>query len=91
MTEAQHMHMAFIVRDDKQKFKDLEDVVKVGRSLGQQAFKTDQNVRIVKILGPLHEAISPFREIGYVIVVAGPEPAKEEMFKPSDVRRRGKS
>ena len=83
MTEAQHMHIAFIVRDDKAKFRDYEDLVKIGRDLGQQAFKTDKNVRVVKILGPLHEAISPFREIGYVVVVA--EPEKDGCSTASDV------
>ena len=32
------------IRDDKDKFKDVEDVVKVARALGQKVFKTHENV-----------------------------------------------
>lgn len=53
---------ALVIRDDKHKFKDLEDVVKVARALGQQAFKTRENVLVKKIWGP-----DP--SFGYVVLV----------------------
>lgn len=76
------MHKAFVIRDDKGKFRDLEDVVKIARALGQQAFKTHENVCVVKVLGP-------FREIGYLAVVRGPD--KSGCSNPLDVRGREKS
>ena len=59
------MLKALVIRDDKNKFRDLEDVVKIARALGQQAFKTHENVRVIRIFGP-----DP--EIGYVAVVEDP-------------------
>jgi len=40
---------ALVIRDDKNKFRDLEDVVKVARALGQQVFKTREHVRVLRI------------------------------------------
>jgi hypothetical protein len=57
---------ALVIRDDKGRFKDVEDVVRVARALGQQVFKTHENVCVKRIYGP-----DP--EIGYVAVVEGPE------------------
>ena len=56
------MFKALVIRDDKGKFKDVEDVVRVARALGQQLFKTRENVCVKRIFGP-----DP--EIGYVVVV----------------------
>jgi len=52
---------ALIIRDDKNKFKDLEDVVKVARALGQQVFKTNENVYVKRVW---HDA-----EYGYIVLV----------------------
>jgi len=52
---------ALIIRDDRSKFKDLEDVVKVARALGQTVFKTHANVSVKRIW---HDP-----EYGYVVIV----------------------
>lgn len=63
------MLKALVIKDDENQFRDLEDVVKVARSLGKQIFKTHENVCVKRIYGP-----DP--EIGYVAVVEGPERSK---------------
>lgn len=64
------IHRALVIRDDKGKFNDLEDVVRVARAQGQQVFKTKQNVKVIRIWGP-----DP--EVGYVVVVEGPRCSDE--------------
>jgi len=64
---------ALIIRDDKGKFKDLEDVIKIARALGQQAFKTHGNVRVTRIW--------PDPAYGFVVVV-------ERCTEPLNVRGR---
>lgn len=66
---------ALVIKDDANRFEDLEDVIKVGRALGQQAFRTRENVRVIRIFGP-----DP--EIGYVVVVG----IEKGVYEPSGVR-----
>jgi len=67
---------AFIIRDDKNKFSDLEDVIKVARALGQEAFRTHEHVNVKRIW--------PDNDYDYVVVVEGPE---QERTNRLDVRR----
>lgn len=62
---------ALIIRDDKNKFRDLEDVVKVARALGQQLFKTHENVLVKRIW---HDP-----EYGYVVIVERPQSCTEPL------------
>lgn len=74
------MLKAFVIRDDKGKFKDLEDVVRIARALGKQYFKVKENiVKVLRIWGP-----DPL--YGYVILVEGPE-----RTNPSDVEAKSSS
>jgi len=60
------MLKAFIIRMDKEN-KDLGDIVQIARSLGRQAFRTEKHVKVRRVYGP-------DAEIGYVVVVEGPDP-----------------
>lgn len=43
---------SLLIRNDKGKVRDLEDVVKIARAQGQTVFKTHKHVRVLKIHGP---------------------------------------
>lgn len=60
------MLKAFVIHDSKHKFKDLEDVVKVARAVGKQAFRTNERVFVKRIFQ------DPELEC-YVAVVEGPD------------------
>jgi hypothetical protein len=60
------MLRALVIQDTDGKFRDIGDVLKVARALGQQAFRTHRNVKVKRILGP-------FPECGYIAVVEGPD------------------
>lgn len=62
---------ALIIRDDESKFRDLEDVVKVARALGQQVFKTHKHVLVKRIW---HDP-----EYGYVVIVEGAQSCTEPL------------
>jgi len=51
---------ALIIKDDKGKLGDLEDVIRIARSEGKKVFRTDQNV-LVKRIYP--------ESFGFVVVV----------------------
>ena len=57
---------AFVIHDSTHKFKDLEDVIKVARSLGKQAFRTKERVFVKRIWQ------DPQLDC-YVAVVEGPD------------------
>jgi hypothetical protein len=63
------MLKALIIQDDKGKFKDLEDVVKIARTEGQRAFRTEERVFVRRIWQD-HELSC------YVVVVEGPSVQK---------------
>ena len=52
---------ALVIRDDKNKFKDLGDVLAVARSEGKKLFKTHENVFVVRLFFDV--------EVGWVAVV----------------------
>lgn len=62
---------ALIIRDDENKFRDLEDVVKVARALGQQVFKTHEHVLVKRIWRD--------PEYGYVVIVEGQQSCTEPL------------
>jgi len=55
---------ALVIRDDKNKFKDLGDVLAVARSEGKKLFKTHENVFVVRLFFDV--------EVGWVAVVRFP-------------------
>ena len=61
------MLRALVIQNDKGKIRDIQDVVKIARALGQQGFKTHEHVLVKKILGP-------YQDLGgaFVVVVEGP-------------------
>lgn len=56
---------ALIIRDDKEKFKDLGDVLAVARAEGKKLFKTHENVLVVRVYYD--------GEVGWIAVVRYPK------------------
>jgi hypothetical protein len=52
---------ALVIRDDKNKFKDLGDVLAIARSEGKKLFKTHENVFVVRLFFDV--------EVGWIAVV----------------------
>jgi len=67
---------ALVIKNDNQKFRDLEGVVRVARALGQQVLKTHEHVRVTQIW---HDS-----EYDYAVVIERPE---QERTNRLDVRR----
>jgi len=55
---------AIVIRDDKQKFKDVGDVLAVARAEGKKLFKTHENVAVVRVFFD--------GEVGWIAVVRFP-------------------
>jgi len=55
---------ALVIRDDKNKFKDLGDVLAVARAEGKKLFKTHENVSVVRMFFDV--------EVGWIAVVRFP-------------------
>ena len=55
------MDRALVIRDDKGKFKDVGDVVAVARCEGKKCFKTEENVKVIRIFFDA--------EVGWIAVV----------------------
>lgn len=53
---------ALVIRDDKNKFKDIGDVVAVARSQGKTLFKTKENVYVIRVCFD--------RVVGWIAVVS---------------------
>ncbi|MEM3697111.1 MAG: hypothetical protein QXQ94_06390 [Candidatus Bathyarchaeia archaeon] len=56
---------ALIIRDDKEKFKDVGDVLAVARTEGKKLFKTHDNVLVVRVYYD--------GEVGWIAVVRYPK------------------
>jgi len=55
---------ALVIRDDKEKFKDLGDVLAIARAEGKKLFKTRENVFVVRVFFD--------GEVGWIAVVRYP-------------------
>jgi len=55
---------AIVIRDDKQKFKDVGDVLAVARAEGKKLFKTHENVAVIRVFFD--------GEVGWIAVVRFP-------------------
>jgi hypothetical protein len=56
---------ALVIRDDKEKFKDVGDVLAVARAEGKKLFKTHENVFVVRVFFD--------GEVGWIAVVRYPK------------------
>jgi|YelNatPaOPRAMG01_1025707.scaffolds.fasta_scaffold405104_2 hypothetical protein len=56
---------ALVIRDDKEKFKDIGDVLAIARAEGKKLFKTHENVLVVRVYYD--------GEVGWVAVVRYPK------------------
>ncbi|MEM3699853.1 MAG: hypothetical protein QXL57_03165 [Candidatus Bathyarchaeia archaeon] len=56
---------ALIIRDDKEKFKDIGDVLAVARAEGKKLFKTHENILVVRVYYD--------GEVGWIAVVRYPK------------------
>ncbi len=55
---------ALVIRDDKEKLKDIGDVLAIARSEGKRLFKTRENVSVVRLFFDV--------EVGWIAVIRFP-------------------
>ncbi len=65
MMQQKGLCKALVIRDDRERFKDLGDVLAVARAEGKKVFKTDQNIRVIRIW---HDV-----GVGWIAVISLPE------------------